>query len=189
MTSERFLEAVGEALVAKWSGGETAGITSADIVWLDARREAGVDPAAAADEWIARQTESRPTTTFIAEFDLKGHEMERPFLRAYVEGEDEAQALAAAERIASADESVRRVVPLQPILDDIRSRPDDFSLSWKSEGRQGPVTLTDRAKVPEGQVQAIPFGSDPEWLVALPWSTRAEARRLAKYLGVGTEEW
>lgn len=128
-------------------------------------------------------------TTYIADLDLKGREMERPFLRVYVEGQDDAEALAAANLIADADEVVRRVVPLQPILDDVRARPGDFDISWKHEGREGPVHLTDRTKLPEQaegerSVQFVPFGSQPEWDIPLPWSTRAEAKRLASYLGL-----
>lgn len=134
-------------------------------------------------------------TTYIADIDLVGSEMERPFMRVYVEGDDEQAALAAAERAIEAGEKVRGVRPLQPILDGYAAKIAEghrVAISWKHEGSEGPVWLTDlddpTAPTP-GVASFRPFGADDEaYVTSLPWMRRAEAKRLAKYLGLPLEE-
>lgn len=134
--------------------------------------------------------------TYVCDIDVKGSEMERPYARVYAVGATPDEALAAARQNLRADETLReQATPLQTILEDVLSRPDDFTISWKDEGRYGPVVLTDETKLPDvepnergARVYGVPFGSDPEWNISLPWSTRAEAARLAKYLGLTLEE-
>lgn len=125
---------------------------------------------------------------YIADIDKVGSEMERPFWREYVNGEDEQEAREAAERLVAdtPDEVVRGVRPLQPILDRILAGPGDYSISWKDEGRYGPVWITNHREAGDGP-QAVPFGSEFPGVESLPWQTRAEARRLAKYLGLKLE--
>lgn len=133
-------------------------------------------------------------TTFLANIDLKGSEMERPFMRGFVEADDAEQAALLAAAQIDATEVVRDVEPLQPILDRVTvglAAGRAYGISWKSEsGNLGPVTITDVDAAPaDGVAVGIPFGSDPDWLICLPWMKRAEARRLAKYLGLTLEEW
>lgn len=138
-------------------------------------------------------------TTFIASLDLKGSEMERPFMKVYCDGDTPEQALADASRRAEKSEVVRSVEPLQPILETIVERiaaGHRYTIGWKDEGRYGPVSITDldafEAENPPradgARVVGVPFGSDPSWVTTLPWSTRAEAARLAKYLGLRLED-
>lgn len=140
------------------------------------------------------------TTTFIANLDLKDSaQMERPYAKTYCAGDNPEEALSDAERRIDRDETVRSVEPLQPILDGIIAgiaAGRRYSIGWKHEGRFGPVTITDvdafEAENPPradgARVVGVPFGSDPSWETSLPWSTRAEAARLAKYLGLRLED-
>lgn len=130
--------------------------------------------------------------TYVCDIDLIGSETERPFARVYAVGETPDEALAAARLRLDEGEALRETAtPLQEILEEVLRRPEDFTIDWKHEGRYGPVTLTDATKLPDvepneqgARVYSVPFGSDPEWSISLPWSTRAEAKRLAKYLGL-----
>jgi hypothetical protein len=124
--------------------------------------------------------------TYIANIDIVGSEMERPFMRQYVNAATPDRAKVEAARYIDEGEAVRSVEPLQPILDRVRASIVEggrWSIDWKHEGSAGPVTLTDLDAAPSG-VTMIPFGSDPDWSISLPWSSRSEAKRLAKYLGL-----
>lgn len=140
------------------------------------------------------------TATWIAEIDLDGSEMERPFMRVYVEGATESDARAAGERALDKGETLRRVQPLQPILEAIRegiAEGKRYSIAWKHEGRSGPVVVSDLDAMDEQfppledgtpRLIGVPFGSELKFETSLPWTTKAEARRLAKYLGLKLEE-
>lgn len=125
-------------------------------------------------------------TSYIADIDLIGSEMERPFLRVYVEGDSETDALAAAERAIDTGEKVRGVRELQPILDRYAEKiaaGGRVGISWKDEGSEGPVWLCDLDAAPERA--ARPFGADDaDYETTLPWMPRADAKRLAEYLGL-----
>lgn len=132
-------------------------------------------------------------TTYIADIDQIGSVMERPFMRVYVEGENEQEARAAGERILAEGESLRGVEPLQPILEAYRAKIAEgrrVGISWKHEGSEGPVWICDLdAAPPPGEVVGRPFGAaDADYETTLPWMRRAEAKRLAKYLGLTLEE-
>lgn len=125
---------------------------------------------------------------FIADIDLKDRKMERPFDRRFVEADTEDEArVVAAEKVVDHDEELRGVRPLQPILDRVLAAPGGYSISWKDEGEYGPVFLTDLSKQTEGTT-SVPFGSEFPGVETLPWQTHAEARRLARYLGLTLEE-
>lgn len=137
--------------------------------------------------------------TFVAEFDLIGSEMERPFDRRFVVAADEAEAEQAAKAKTDRDEELRRVVALDPILDGIAVRIAEgvrYGISWKDEGEVGPVTITDldafeaqAERREDGSfVRSIPFGSDPDYTTNLPWMRRSDAKRLAKSLSLVLEE-
>lgn len=145
------------------------------------------------------EVEAGVTLTWIAEIDSVGHEMERPYMRVYVTAPDEATALATAERIADADEKIRRVIPFQPIIDAVIEgirNGKRYSISWKHEGTEGPVVITDvdamEAEFPPNEngvrILSMPFGTEPACDTVLPWMRRSEAKRLAKYLGLTLDE-
>jgi hypothetical protein len=157
---------------------------------------------------MATAVETGATLSWIAEIDDPKHPMERPALREYVNGRDEAEALAAAQRLVDAwgdGDVVRRVVPLQPLLTEIADAVASgkrYAMTWKDEGgesdraRFGPVVITDldamEAEVPadENGVRrmAVPFGTEPSYDTVLPWMNRSDAKRLATYLGLRMEE-
>ncbi len=141
---------------------------------------------------------ARQPVTWIAEIDSPGHEMERPFMRAYVEGATEDEALAAANRLVEAygdGDVVRRVVEFQPILEAVIegiASGKVYTIDWKHEGSEGPVVICDvaafEAEFPANEngvhIGAVPFGTEAKSDIVLPWMRRADAKRLAKYLGL-----
>lgn len=130
-------------------------------------------------------------TQFIADVDLAGQEMERPFMRFFVDAPDEELALEQARAQVEAGETVRGVRQLQPILEQVIAgiaAGGSYGISFKHEsGTEGPVWIIEDQVAGEGPV-AVPFGTEAPGITSLPWMRLRDARRLASYVGLPLDE-
>lgn len=132
-----------------------------------------------------------------------------PFLRRFVEATSETAALALAQESCDEGESPAKAEALQPILETIiekREAGANFSVGFKHEDEGddyvpvGPVFITDldamRAEAErQGAIRedgsivlAVPFGTTPAYETPLPWMSKADAARLADYVGIPLSE-
>lgn len=129
------------------------------------------------------------------------HRDGEPFVRVWVDGPDEAAALAAADGLRDDDrEEAAAVVPWDDIHQRWAGRVRDghrVTCSFKHEdeiGRHpfGPVVLCDLDEADADPLAsaagAIPFGYRPAWEERLPWLSLPAARLLAKSLNLPLEE-
>lgn len=156
------------------------------------------------DPKYAEFLEEAPTEeqTFVVGIFRGESEREKryPYMLCYAKAASGPEALLAATA-AGLDEGdvAANAKPLQAILDRIIRRMEDgatYAISWKHEGTYGPVWITDmdamRAEAEKRDairedgtiVLGVPFGEVPAYETQLPWMKKADARRLAKYLGL-----